>query len=157
MTTIGSSFSSSSAWQDLQDWQAKMKAATEQFQNDTSQYTDTLLSAQVTQTQNLTTIIEQGAASRAAKLVASSRLTGGNVVNGKGDVYWGDSGSSSDHAPPVAAPVGGTNSAVYWGVDSTSPVATASPATPSMGTSSSVYWGTPNTDLTVYPTVDVTA
>ena len=96
-----------------------MKAATEQFQNGTSQYTDTLLSEQVTQTQNLTTIIEQGAASRAAKLVASSRLTGGNVVNGKGDVYWGDSGSSSDHAPPVAAPVGGTSSAVYWGADPT--------------------------------------
>src|SRR5262249_3157229 len=142
-------YGSGSAWQDMQDWSARQKAATDQFQTNTAQYTDSLFSGQVTQTQNMTTLIQQGAVTRFQKLLASSAQTGGNQVNGTGDVYWGDSGSSSDNAPQATAPVGGTSSAVYWGVDPTSPVVKAAPAAPAMGSSSAVYWGTPNVDFTV--------
>jgi len=150
MTSISSIYGSGSAWQDMQDWSARQKAATDQFQTNTAQYTDSLFSGQVTQTQNMTTLIQQGAAARAQKLLASSALTGGNQVNGTGDVFWG-SGSSSDNAPQATAPVGGTNSDVYYGVDRTSPVARAAavPQGPTMGSSSAVYWGTPNVDFTV--------
>jgi hypothetical protein len=150
MTSISSIYGSGSAWQDMQDWSARQKAATDQFQNDTSQYTDSLFSGQVTQTQNLTTLIQQGAAARFQKLLASSAQTGGNQVNGSGDVFWGD-GSSSDNAPQASAPVGGTSSDVYWGVDPTSPVAQAAavPQGPTMGPSSDVYYGTPSVDITV--------
>ena len=119
MTAIGSSYSwpsvsSSSAWQDLQDWQAKMTAANGQFESDTSQYTDTLLSAPVTQSQGMATIIAQEMSARAASSGTQS-LAGGNTTDSSGDVYWGPDGNANVSSSPSGSSLG-SNPDVYWGM-----------------------------------------
>lgn len=62
MTSIGSSFNwlpQPSAWQDLQNWQARMSAANAQYQSSVAGFDDSLLSAPVTQTGSQLQLITQ--------------------------------------------------------------------------------------------------
>ena len=114
MTSIGSGYygySSGAAWQDLQAWQDKMKAANDQFESDTSQYTDTLLNAPVSQTQGMTTILSQEISARSAKATQPA------AASSPGDVYWGDSVQQTNggNLGSSSTPAGGSSNDVFWG------------------------------------------
>jgi len=113
MTSIGSRwFTASSAWTDLQNWHAKMKAAGEQFADNSSGLADALLGSSVTQSQGLGDIIAQQVIARLQNGNRTTPLTGGNTINGPGDVYQDPGVTPFDPATMVGAPVGGPSSAV---------------------------------------------
>jgi hypothetical protein len=122
-----------------------MKAANDQFESDNSGLMDSLLSGAVSEAQGLGQLVEQEAAIRAARGTRQTALTGGNVVNGAGDVYLGPEDSLPNINAP--APAGGANSDVYWGVNSDPAIQAASNRVRTAGSSPDVYWGTPSVDL----------
>ncbi len=150
MTSIGYTLpSQSSSWADLQNWQAKMKAANDQFESDGSGFGDTLFGTAVTQSQGLGNLIAQEVVTRVQN--AQSALNQSAMVTNPADVYTGrnidDTAANVLDAAAYNAPATGD---VYWGPDQNSAAGMNSlQAGPAGGSNSDVYWGTPNVDFTV--------
>src|SRR5262249_4814701 len=97
-----------------QAWQAKMKAANDQFQSNNAQYSDSLFNGDVTQSQGLGNLATNEAVSRLQSLPAQTALSVPN--SSPDDVYWGaDPTVQSDPFATDNSPSNGSNPDVYWG------------------------------------------
>jgi len=169
MTSIGSSFNwlpQPSAWQDLQNWQAKMSAANAQYQSSVQGFDDTLLSAPVSQTgsqlqivtQEMVNRIQTEQANAAAKAAADAA-----AANSTQDpaVYWGQPVSTDGTDGTTGFDINGLIDSLSASVEP-DPSLTAPITDPANGGQEpDVFWGIPsadsNIDVPVGSNLDITA
>ena len=161
MTSIGSSFNwlpQPSAWQDLQNWQAKMSAANAQYQSSVQGFDDTLLSAPVDQTgsqlqivtQEMVNRIQTEQANAAAKAAAESAASDPTQDPA---IYWGMPASADGTDGTTGLDINGLISSLSSSVEP-DPSLTAATDPTNGGQDPAVFWGVPE-DLSADSTVPV--
>jgi hypothetical protein len=164
MTSIGSSFNwlpQSSAWQDLQNWQARMSAANAQYQSSVQGFDDTLLSAPVTQTGSQLQLVTQEMVNRIqTEQATAAAKAAAEAANGAEDpaVFWGLPVSEDGTDGTTGLDINGLISSLSASVEP-DPSLTAADANPAASAQESgVFWGLPSDfDLPAGSNLDITA